>query len=90
MGARLFSLEPPSPVACLEVAFLFSEECCEAPLDFNENFESREVFPVDSPGRGIDDLPLLVLDSGLVGGELSAVTSMTPLSMDMMLGRDLN
>jgi hypothetical protein len=74
----------------LDTTFLFSEECCDTPLDFDENFESREVFPVDSPGRGMDDFPLLELDSGLVGGEGSVVISITPLSMLMTLGRDLN
>jgi hypothetical protein len=69
---------------------LFSEECCDMPFDFNENFESREVFPVDSPGRGNDDLPLFVLDPGLVHGEASGVISRTPRSMEMTLGRDLN
>jgi hypothetical protein len=90
IGARLFSFDPPSPVVCFETTFLFSEECCDMPFDFEENFESREVFPVDSPSRGNDDLPLLLLDSGLVGGEASGTISATPLSMEMTLGRDLN
>jgi hypothetical protein len=72
------------------MAFLFSEECCDTPLEFDENFESREVFPVDSPGRGIDDFPLLELDWGLIDGEGSCIISMAPLSMDLTLGRDLN
>ena len=58
-------------------------------MDFIESFESSDVFPVDSPGLGIDDFPLL--DSpALVEGEPSVVTSSIPLSMDMTLGRLLN
>ncbi len=90
IGVRLCSFEPASPVASLDTAFLFSEECCDTPLDFEENFEPREVFSVDSAGRGINDFPLLVLDSGLVGGEGSRVISRKSLSMDMTPGRDLN
>lgn len=67
--------------------FLLSEECCDATFDFAENFESRDVLPVD--GRGTDDLALLVLDSALVGGEDSGVTSIMPLSKEMTLGLPL-
>lgn len=92
MGARIgFSLEQQSPVVCFVITFLFSDECCEAFLDVEEKcFESREVFPVESPGLGTDDLPLFLLDSVLVDGEPSGVISMTPLSKDIKLGRLLN
>lgn len=88
MGVRMFSFDPPSIVGCLVVAFLLSEECCDATLDFAENFESRDVFPVDC--RGTDDLPLLLTDSALVEGEDSGVSSVIPLSTEMTLGLLLN
>jgi hypothetical protein len=69
--------------------FLFSDECCDIPFDFIENLESREVFPVDSPGLGTDDLPLLE-PPALVDGEPSGVISVTPFSSEMKLGRLLN
>ncbi|KAK6586394.1 hypothetical protein PZA11_001451 [Diplocarpon coronariae] len=93
IGARstTFSFEPPSPVACLVATFLLSDECCETTLHFEEeNFESRDVLPVDSPGRGADDFPLLLRDSVLVDGDPSGVISTTPFSSDIRLGRLLN
>ena len=46
IGVRRPSAEPPSGVVLGE-AFLFSDECCEGAFEFNENLESRDVFPVD-------------------------------------------
>jgi hypothetical protein len=62
-------------MSCLAITFLFSELRWAIPIDLDENFESRDVFPVDWAGLGSDDFPLLVL--GLVEGS-------------MRLGRDLN
>ena len=92
MGAKIgISLEQQSlTVVCLVATFLFSDECCEPTFDFEENFESSEVLPVESPGLGIDDFPLFRLDSALVEGEPSGVISKTPLSKDIGLGRLLN
>lgn len=62
-------------------------------MDFCEYFESkRDVFPVNSPDLGTDDLPLLLLDSALVDGDPSGggVNSVRPLSIEMRLGRLLN
>lgn len=70
---------------------LFSDECCETILYFEaENLESRDVLPVDSPGLGAEDLPLLLPDSALVDGDPSGVTSIAPLSIEITLGRFLN
>lgn len=69
-------------------AFLLSEECCDAALDFAENFESNDVFPVDC--LGTEDLLLLLLDSALLEGDDSGVSSSTTLSMEMTLGLLLN
>jgi len=95
MGVRGVSLGLPSLAPRL-TAFLFSEECCDAHFDFCENFESSDVFPVESPGLGMEDLPLP--DSALVdgedgeAGEDSGVISKTPRSreIEMILGRLLN
>jgi hypothetical protein len=90
IGVRAFSFEPPSPVACFDTAFLFSDELCDTTFDFVENLESREVFPVDSHGRGMEDFPLLMLESPAeADGDPTGEISMT-LSIEMMLGRLLN
>lgn len=83
-----FSLEPPSVVACLTAAFLLSEECCDAALDFAENFESSDVLPVD--WFGTEDLLPLLLDPALLEGDDSGVSSTMPLSKEMTLGLLLN
>lgn len=72
-----FSVEPPASASLFSTNFFCSEECCDAALDFIENFESSEVFPVDSTRGAVDDLP--VLDK-LVDGEPSGARSRTLLS----------
>lgn len=88
IGVSEFSFEPPPPSASFfSASFLFSEECCDAAFEFMENFESSEVFPVDSTLGGVDDLPVL---ERLVDGEPSWATSIAPLSRESTLGRLLN
>lgn len=76
------SLEPKSPgIVCFAAIFLFSELRWVIRLDLDdENFESREVFPVDS--HGLNDL-LLESTPEEGGVDPSGVIS-------MRLGRDLN
>ena len=83
------SREPTSAVICLATVFLFSEECCRTTFDFIEILDSRDVFPVDSPGLGTDDLPLLE-PPALVDGEASGRISTIPRSSEIRLGRLLN
>jgi hypothetical protein len=60
-------------------------------LEFVENLESKDVFPVESPGLGMDDFPLLILELPAdVEGDPSGETSTTSLSREIMLGRLLN
>jgi hypothetical protein len=87
MGVSEFSFEPPPSASFFSASFLFSEECCDIPFDFIENFESSEVLPVDSILGGLDDLPRL---ERLVDGEPSGTISITPLSREITLGRLLN
>ncbi len=84
----MFSTEPLSPMGSLAVTFLFSDECWDS---LEDSFDSNDVFLVESPARGIDDLPLLLDDSALdVGGkvgDIGGVISRIPLSREMRLGR---
>jgi hypothetical protein len=71
MGVNALSFDPISAIFGAFECFLLSEE-----IDF-ENFESREVFPVDSPSMGVAD------DAGLVDGDgLISRMSRTPFSKD--------
>lgn len=84
-----FSVEPPRSAIFFSASFLCSEECCDIPLEFIENLESSDVFPVDSTRSAVDDLPVL---ERLVDGEPSAATaeSSTPLSRESRFGLLLN
>ncbi len=88
IGVRMFSFDPPSPVGCLALVFLFSDECWD---NLEDSFDSNDVFLVESPARGTDDLPLLLDDSALeVGrkvGDIGGVISRFPLSREIRLGR---